>query len=310
MILLTTVVQEIYLVSKTDKKNWHYLPKKSYPKPLIFHDGRLAFRPTPLATGAMFMWLPFGFFLSIIRILLGISIPYKLAVPILAFTGMRFNLSIPKSSHAISNTKKQGKPKGILYVCNHRTLLDPLYLSIALQKPITTVSYSLSRVSEILSPIRTVRLTRDREQDSKMMEKLLSEGDLVVCPEGTTCREPYLLRFSPLFAEMSDEIVPVAMNAHVTMFYGTTAGGLKCLDSLFFLMNPYPSYKVQMLEKVSGSSTCHDGGESGFAVANQVQKELGQVLGFECTMLTRKDKYLILAGNEGNVTKICKNPQK
>lgn len=158
-------------------------------------------------------------------------------------------------------------------------------------------------MSEILSPIRTVRLTRNRDQDGKMMEKLLSQGDLVVCPEGTTCREPYLLRFSPLFAEMSDKIIPVALNTHVSMFYGTTASGLKCLDPLFFLMNPLPSYTVQLLEGVSGLSKCDEGDQrSRFDVANYVQSEIAKTLGFQCTKLTRKDKYVILAGNDGSTS--------
>lgn len=149
-----------------------------------------------------------------------------------------------------------------------------------------------------------MRLARDRDQDSKMMEKILNKGDLVVCPEGTTCREPYLLRFSPLFAEMSDDIVPVAMDTHVSMFYGTTAGGLKCLDPLFFIMNPRPSYNVRVLDGVAGLSSSIGGGErSRFDVANHVQSEIGKALGFGCTRLTRRDKYLILAGNEGVVNK-------
>ncbi|KAK2997140.1 hypothetical protein RJ639_024820 [Escallonia herrerae] len=40
--------KEIYLVSKEDKSMWHLLARDRYPKPLIFHDGRLAFRPTLL----------------------------------------------------------------------------------------------------------------------------------------------------------------------------------------------------------------------------------------------------------------------
>jgi len=132
------------------------------------------------------------------------------------------------------------------------------------------------------------------------MGKLLSHGDLVVCPEGTTCREPYLLRFSPLFAEMGADMVPVALDTQVTMFHGTTAGGLKCFDPFFFLMNPRPIYMIQFLDGVSGPSTCRQEGErSKFDVANHVQGVIGEALNFECTKLTRRDKYLILAGNEG-----------
>ncbi|CAK9152870.1 unnamed protein product [Ilex paraguariensis] len=297
-----SLCKEIYLVSEGDKRKWHQLPRDRYPKPLIFHDGRLAFRPTPLATLALFIWLPFGFALAIVRAFIALSLPYNVAIPLLAFTGMQLKLSKHNSLHSDSKPKENKPPKGLLYVCNHRTLLDPLFLSYGLKRPFTAVTYSLSRLSELLAPIRTVRLTRDRDQDGKMMENLLNQGDLVVCPEGTTCREPYLLRFSPLFSELSDGVVPVAMDASVSMFYGTTAGGFKCLDPFFFLMNPCPSYTVQILDQVCCVSSYGDGAKSRIDVANFVQSELGKALGFECTRFTRKDKYLILAGNEGIVS--------
>ncbi|PSS06080.1 Glycerol-3-phosphate acyltransferase [Actinidia chinensis var. chinensis] len=282
--------KEIYLVSEGDRRHWHDLPRDRYPQPLIFHDGRLALRPTPAATLAMFMWVPFGFTLALIRTVIALFLPYNLLIPILMFSGLRVTITNP-----VQDITKPKAKKGLLYVCNHRTLLDPLYFSFGRKKPVTAVTYSLSRMSEFLAPIRTVRLNRDRNQDAAMMEKMLNQGDLIVCPEGTTCREPYLLRFSPLFAELSDEIVPVAMDTQVSMFYGTTAGGLKCLDPLFFLMNPSPSYTVRLLDKVCGAKA----EKSGIDVANYVQSELGKALGFECTRLTRRDKYLILAGNEG-----------
>ncbi|KAJ0112318.1 hypothetical protein Patl1_00846 [Pistacia atlantica] len=287
--------KEIYMVRRTDKRSWQQLPRDKYPKPLIFHDGRLAFSPTVLATVAMFMWIPFGFILAIFRAVVALTIPFNISIPILIFSGLFLSVDQPNSSHSSPNPNS----KHLLYVCNHRTLLDPLYLSFTLKKNFTAVTYSLSRMSEILAPIKTVRLTRNRDQDAKMMERLLKQGDLVVCPEGTTCREPYLLRFSPLFAEMSDNIVPVACNSHVTMFYGTTAGGLKCLDPLFFLLNPSPSYTVQLLDCVSGLSKCVNDEKSRFGVANHVQSELANALGFEPTKLTRRDKYQILAGNDG-----------
>ncbi|KAF3772167.1 Glycerol-3-phosphate acyltransferase 1 [Nymphaea thermarum] len=292
--LRTERAQEAYMVGASEKRSrGTALPKEMYPKPLIFHDGRLAFRPTPLATLAMFIWLPLGFLLAILRSLVGLFCPYSIAMFVGSFLGLSLQLKV----HGTPRTRESG----VLYVCNHRTLLDPLYLSGALHRPVTAVTYSLSRISELLSPIRTARLTRDRMKDGEKMKSLLSKGDLAVCPEGTTCREPYLLRFSPLFAELTDQIVPVALNVSVSMFYGTTASGLKCLDPLFFLMNPFPAYYVEIFEKLPQELTCTEGQSSRYEVANHVQKMLADALGFECTMLTRKDKYMVLAGNEGIV---------
>ncbi|CAK7347076.1 unnamed protein product [Dovyalis caffra] len=292
---LFTHCEEVYWVTDAEKKNWHVLPRKRYPKPLIFQDGRLAFRPTPLATLAMFMWIPLGFFLFITRLIVSLLLPYKVAFPILASSGMRSVMSIPEPL-ATSN-KKQEKRRGTLYVCNHRTMIDPLYVAAALLKPsLAAATHRLDKFNAVVAPIKTISLIRDREKDAKTMDKLLSQGDLVLFPEGTTSREPYQLRFSPLFAEMSDDIVPVALDVQVSMFYGSTAVGLKCLDSVFQLLNPYPTCNVKILEKVPSSETYRLGGKSRFEVANYVQNEIAESLGFECTSLTRKDKYKILAG--------------
>ncbi|KAL6983277.1 amino-acid N-acetyltransferase [Sarracenia purpurea var. burkii] len=299
--LFISLCKESYVVNNEETKSGGYgsgnsviMPRERYPKPLVFHDGRLAFLPTPLATLSMFMWLLPGIFLAIFRISVGIFLPYKMAIFLGTLSGVKLRIK------GLNPSSLEGGKKGVLYVCTHRTLLDPVFLSTSLGKPLTAVTYSLSKMSEIIAPIKTVRLTRDREKDGQTMQRLLSEGDLVVCPEGTTCREPYLLRFSSLFAELADEIVPVAMNTEVTMFYGTTASGLKCLDPIFFLMNPRPSYYVHILGKVPRELTCA-GGKSSFEVANYLQRQLGDALGFECTGLTRRDKYMMLAGNEGVV---------
>uniref|UniRef100_A0A7N0UGV4 Phospholipid/glycerol acyltransferase domain-containing protein n=1 Tax=Kalanchoe fedtschenkoi TaxID=63787 RepID=A0A7N0UGV4_KALFE len=302
---LVSVCDEIYLTTDAERSRWSQLPADKYPKPLVFHDGRLAFRPTSLATLAMFVWFPFGVWLAILRSLVGLFLPYTISKPLLAFLGLKVRFK-PNSLAMLAS-----KSKGIVYVCNHRTLFDPIYLCVVLDKEVTAVTYSLSRVSEFLSPIKTVRLTRDLNKDAKLMEQMLTQGDLVVCPEGTTCREGYLLRFSPLFTEMSQVIVPVALDTKVSMFYGTTASGLKCLDPFFFLMNPCPLYTVKFLDPVSGlptsPSAVHDASAKGrdsrrFELANQVQSEIAKALNFTCTKLTRKDKYLILAGNEGTVS--------
>ncbi|KAL0723829.1 hypothetical protein Bca4012_038428 [Brassica carinata] len=290
-----SICREAYLCNEEDSMNT--LPRERYPKPLIFHDGRLAFLPTPSATLAMFTWLPIGIFLAVFRILIGVLLPYHVANFLAAMSGVRITFN----THNLYNGRPEKGKSGVLYVCNHRTLLDPVFLTTSLGKPLTAVTYSLSKFSELIAPLKTVSLKRDRKKDGEAMQRLLSKGDLVVCPEGTTCREPYLLRFSPLFAELTEDIVPVAVDARVSMFYGTTASGLKCLDPIFFLMNPRPAYCLEVLKKLPKEMTCA-GGKSSFEVANFIQGELARVLGFECTNLTRKDKYLVLAGNEGIVT--------
>lgn len=294
--------KEVYFVSEAEKRSWHPLPRSAYPKPLIFHDGRIAFRPTPASTLCMLLWLPIGIAVAVSRTFIFLYLPYTVSTPILAFLGIYCRLTTTTtSSSAARKPESSPKHRGQLYVCNHRTLLDPLYISATLKRHVTASTYSISRVAEFLSPIKTVRLSRNREADRARMELLLKEGDLVVCPEGTTCREPYLLRFSPLFTELSHEVTPVALKVGFGMFYGTTASGFKGVDPLYFVMNPFPWYDMVFMEKVATGSI--DGKEccSSREVANYVQEKMAKVLGFECTARTRRDKYLMLAGNEGRV---------
>ncbi|XP_008782137.3 glycerol-3-phosphate acyltransferase 1 [Phoenix dactylifera] len=302
--LLVSHCKEIYVVNEQQSRSsgaGSLMPRGKYPKPLVFHDGRLAFLPTPLAAVSLFLWLPLGLTLAIVRALIGIVLPYNAAIIAGALTGVHLRvqgLSNMDTTTTIKSTRSARGNKGVLYACNHRTLLDPIMVGTALGKPVTAVTYSLSKMSELIAPVKTVRLTRNRERDADTMRRLLDEGDLIVCPEGTTCREPYLLRFSSLFAELADDIVPVAVDTKVSMFHGTTATGLKWLDPVFFLMNPWAEYRVEFLGRVPPELTCA-GGCTGWDVANRIQRQLADALGFGCTTLTRKDKYLMLAGNEG-----------
>ncbi|TVU21283.1 hypothetical protein EJB05_30910, partial [Eragrostis curvula] len=119
---------EVYVVTSEQKTKWSPLQRDQYPRPLIFHDGRLAFRPTPEATLAMFMWLPFAILLTMLRTLLFVNLPYSISVPIGSATGVTtrvINSPVSANGQASSEELARTNQQGRLYVCNHRTLLDP-----------------------------------------------------------------------------------------------------------------------------------------------------------------------------------------
>jgi len=185
------------------------------------------------------------------------------------------------------NNNKLAAVAGVLFICSHRTLLDPIFFSVALGCCITAVTYSISQFSEMVSPIKTVALTHNKEQDATNIHKLLAEGDLAICLEGTTCCEKFVLCFSSLFAEFTDQIIPVAMNNRNSIFHGTTGTGCKCMDPFFFFMNPRPVHEISFLTPLPRGLTCA-AGKLPNDFANYTHRNLAATLGFHSQNLEQR----------------------
>lgn len=287
--------KESYVVSARPKVD--PLRPDKLPKRVVFHDGRLVQKPTPFKALLIILWTPVGFLLACLRMASASLLPLR----VYYYVSRALNCPIYiKGSPPPSKAQKTTDRTGVLFVCCHRTFFDPFCVSVVLGRPIPAVVYSVSRFTTIISPIKTVPLSRDRAKDAAQIKKHLEEGDLIICPEGTTCREPFLLTFSSLFVELTDELVPVALDIRMNMFYGTTARGSKWLDPFYLAMNPRVSFEVKFLNKLPYELT-RRGGKQRNEVANYIQRLIATSLSYECTNFTRKDKYLALAGNDGTV---------
>ncbi|KAM3205224.1 hypothetical protein P3L10_028634 [Capsicum annuum] len=71
-----TLCKEGYFVPSKPKVKAITVDK--LPKPIIFHDGRLVQKPTPLMALLIILWIPFGFVLSCVRISIGSLLPISL----------------------------------------------------------------------------------------------------------------------------------------------------------------------------------------------------------------------------------------
>lgn len=140
-------MQEAYMVHPDPKAA--RVPPEKLDARTIFHDGRLVQRPDPGTALLTLLWLPLGFALSVFRVFFNLPVPPAYVRHTYGLTGIR--LSIRGSPPP---PPSQGSP-GSLFVCNHRTALDPIIVSIALGRSVSCVTYSVSRISASISPIPT-----------------------------------------------------------------------------------------------------------------------------------------------------------
>jgi glycerol-3-phosphate acyltransferase len=283
-------IQEAYTVTR---QKYRALPRDQLQGRAILHDGRLARRPTATNALLTFLWMPLGFALALVRAHLHLLLPVRALAYAYKLTGVKL---VVRGNRPPPSKKKKGDQLGVLFVCNHRSTLDAVAVGVALGRKVRWVvtdgGAGASRFSEpVVSPIMTgvplpvpTSLEGDADADAApRIRRLLEEGDdVVVFPEGAICREPFLLRFGALFAEVTDRIVPVAIEPRESMFHGSTARGLRGMDPYFFFMNPRPTYEVTFLNQLPGELTC-GGGRSPVEVASYVQEVLAAQLGFECT---------------------------
>ncbi|KAI3817590.1 hypothetical protein L1987_11385 [Smallanthus sonchifolius] len=97
------------------------VPNEKLPKPIVFHDGRLVQKPTPLMAILTILWIPIGFLLACLRITAGALLP----MPLVYYAFWALGVPIIVKGNPPQPVKKASGQAGVLFICSHRTLLDP-----------------------------------------------------------------------------------------------------------------------------------------------------------------------------------------
>ncbi|WOL00426.1 glycerol-3-phosphate 2-O-acyltransferase 6-like [Canna indica] len=132
------------------------------PKHVVYHDSRLVLKPTLLLALLILLSYPFTFLLACVRIATGSLLPMHHVG--LGFRCLGFCITVggsppppPKGSLLVSS---------VLFVCSHRTLLDPIFLFAAPSSPSPTpfpassTSFRPSRLSRSPATAPLLNLAR------------------------------------------------------------------------------------------------------------------------------------------------------
>ena len=115
-------MQEAFIVPPQPKVKPVIMDK--LPKPIVFHDGRLVQKPTPLMKLLTILWIPIGFPLGCLQMAAGALLPMLLVNYALMALCVRVTIKGTPPPQA----KKSIGESGVLFICFHRTLLDPIFL--------------------------------------------------------------------------------------------------------------------------------------------------------------------------------------
>ena len=87
------------------------------PKPIIFHDGCLVQKPTPLIALLTILWIPIGFLLACIQIAASALLP----MPLVYYAFMALGVRVTIKGTPPPQAEKSIGQSGVLFVCSHRT---------------------------------------------------------------------------------------------------------------------------------------------------------------------------------------------
>ncbi|KAH9292296.1 hypothetical protein KI387_042519 [Taxus chinensis] len=291
--------QESYVVPANQRKDTNRRRASQAAACNFFHDGRLVRRPTPLSALLILIYIPLGMFLAIFRILAGFLLPIWAIHHTSPYLGGK--IIVNGEQPQASSRSNAGRPRRSVRVHpqNPAGSRYPLHNSEAKNSgrnvfDFSSVGAPLSYSDGEADPPEGTR----RRQHKKPSAERRSGG--VPRRNHLQGAVPVALQFSLCRAFRSDCSRRHGLSRELVL--RVDCQGMEGDGPLFFFfMNPRPEYRVTFLKQIPHRLTC-SAGKSPHEVANYVQRLLARTLGFECTGLTRREKYSILAGNDGTVS--------